>query len=107
MSGVGGIGGAAGIDRVLALRAQILERNEALARAAQTGPASTAAAPAQAGATSFADTLGDALKSVNRAQNDSSAAWDWPSSPRSWSSRSSADGCICSPARAAIWSPAS
>lgn len=72
MSGVNGIGGAAGIDRVLALRAQILERNEALARAAQTGPASGATNATEAKPTSFADTLGDALKSVNQAQAQSS-----------------------------------
>jgi flagellar hook-basal body complex protein FliE len=72
MSGINGIGGTGGIDRVLALRAQILERNEALARAAQTGPASGPTGSSEAKPTSFADTLGDALKSVNRAQNESS-----------------------------------
>ena len=67
MSGVGGIGGASGIDRVMALRSQILERNAALSRAADTGAVS---APTQAKPTSFADTLSDALKSVNEGQND-------------------------------------
>ena len=66
MSGVGGVGGAMGIDRVMALRSQILERNAALSRAAETG---SAAAPAPARPTSFADTLSDALKSVNEDQN--------------------------------------
>lgn len=58
-------GGAMGIDRVMALRSQILERNQALARAAADAPASatTAAKP-----TSFADTMSDALKSVNQSQ---------------------------------------
>ena len=65
MSGVGPIGGAAGIDRVMALRAQILERNEALARTAQAGPAAPAT---EAGGASFADTFGEALKSVNETQ---------------------------------------
>ena len=37
MSGVAGIGG---VDRVMALRAQILERNAALSRAAAPAPAS-------------------------------------------------------------------
>lgn len=60
-------GGALGVDRVLALRAQILERNAALSRAGQAGPV---AAPADARPTSFADTLSGALKSVNEGQND-------------------------------------
>ena len=57
-------GGAMGIDRVMALRSQILERNQALARAADT--ANTSAADTKP--TSFAATLSDALKSVNETQ---------------------------------------
>ena len=64
MSGIEGVGG---IDRVMALRAQILERNAALSRTAQTGPA-TPAAPT--GPASFADTLQGALKAVNDGQNE-------------------------------------
>ena len=60
---IGG-GGAMGVDRVMALRAQILERNQALARAGATGgSAATEAKP-----TSFAATMEDALKSVNQGQ---------------------------------------
>lgn len=68
MSGVGGIGG---VDRVMALRAQILERNAALSKAS----ASAAAAPTQAAAepTSFASTFDQALKSVSETQNKASA----------------------------------
>ena len=65
MNAVGGIGGLAGIDRVMALRQQILERNEALQRATQNpGAMAPDAIGAPAGPTAFAD----ALKSVNRAQ---------------------------------------
>ena len=65
------VSGAMGIDRVMQLRAQILERNEALARAAQTA---SAPAPAAAGQpASFADTLSQALKSVNDGQNQAGA----------------------------------
>ena len=40
MSGIGGVGGGAmGIDRVMQLRQQILERNEALSRANTVAPA--------------------------------------------------------------------
>ena len=62
MSGVGGVGG---VDRVMALRAQILERNAALSRAnatvavAESAPASGAQ---QAG--SFAATMESATLQV-------------------------------------------
>lgn len=64
IDGLGG-GGAIGVDRVLALRAQILERNQALSRA---GDISGAAAAPAARPASFASTLEDALKSVNQGQ---------------------------------------
>ena len=68
------IGGAMGIDRVMQLRAQILERNEALARASQSGnTAAPTAGSSTTGATSFADTLNTALKSVNEGQNQANA----------------------------------
>ena len=74
MSSINGVGGAqigamGGVDRVMALRAQILERNAALARTAQSGPA---AAPAETKPTSFADTLSSALKSINEGQTEAS-----------------------------------
>jgi len=73
MSGVGGPnaigGGAMSVDRVMQLRAQILERNAALSRASQA----PAAAPAENKPASFADTLQDALKSVNDGQQQASA----------------------------------
>ncbi|MGY2734470.1 flagellar hook-basal body complex protein FliE [Sphingomonas sp. UYP23] len=65
---IGG-GGAMGVDRVMALRAQILERNQALARAGTSGPAAPAA---EAKPTSFASTMEDALKSVNQGQVEAS-----------------------------------
>jgi flagellar hook-basal body complex protein FliE len=69
MSGVSGVGGAMGVDRVMALRAQILERNSALARAnvASGVGATTGAQPA--GPASFSDSLTQALNSVNDSQN--------------------------------------
>lgn len=77
MSGVGGpgsVGGAMGIDRVMALRAEILERNAALKRTQDLVPAPGAdlAAPKPA-ASSFADTMAGALRDVNSAQANSSA----------------------------------
>jgi len=68
MSGVAGVGGGAmSVDRVMQLRAQILERNAALSRTSQA-PAATEAKPA-----SFADSLQDALNSVNDGQQQASA----------------------------------
>src|SRR3954469_14187177 len=60
-------GGAMGVDRVMALGSQILERNAALSRAQQS-PATEGAKPA-----SFASTMESALKSVNEAQQNAGA----------------------------------
>lgn len=72
MSGVGGVGGAMGVDRVMQLRAQILERNQALSKANAQVAAAPAPAAEPAKPASFADTLGDALKGVNAQQNKAS-----------------------------------
>ena len=69
MSGVGGIGGAMSVDRIMAMRSQILERNQALSRANATAGAG---APTEAKPTSFAATLDNALKGVNETQNQAS-----------------------------------
>jgi flagellar hook-basal body complex protein FliE len=70
---ISGVGGAGGIDRVMQLRAQILERNEALQRAT-SGAAAPATTPIgqPAGPASFADTLESALQQVNGAQSRAS-----------------------------------
>ncbi|MGN6622134.1 MAG: flagellar hook-basal body complex protein FliE [Sphingomonas sp.] len=78
MSGVGGIGGMGAVDRVMALRAQILEQNQALQRANAT-PAGAPSGIGGAGAAkpaSFADTMEQALKSVNEGQNQASQLSD-------------------------------
>jgi flagellar hook-basal body complex protein FliE len=68
MSGVNGIGGAMSVDRVMALRAQILERNSALARANDV-PAGAVSGASEAKPSSFAATLEGALKDVNKSQS--------------------------------------
>jgi flagellar hook-basal body complex protein FliE len=73
MSGVGGVGGAMGIDRVMALRSQILERNAALARANNTPPATGGAELADVKPNSFASTLENVLKDVNQSQHQAGA----------------------------------
>ena len=71
MSGVAGIGG---VDRVMALRAQILERNAALSRAnASAGASAPEPVGASTGATSFADTMQSAIGKVNETQQKASA----------------------------------
>lgn len=70
MSAIGPVGGGMSVDRVMQMRAQILERNQALSRANQAAGAS---APTEAKPTSFADTMTDALKDVNAGQQQASA----------------------------------
>jgi flagellar hook-basal body complex protein FliE len=71
MSAIGGVGG---IDRVMALRSQILERNAALSRAnASAASAAPAPATSASGGTSFADTMSSALQQVNAGQQKASA----------------------------------
>jgi flagellar hook-basal body complex protein FliE len=79
MSGVGGVGGAMSVDRVMQLRSQILERNQALSRANDAPASGAATGIADAKPTSFAATLENALKDVNQSQNaagDLSAAYE-------------------------------
>jgi flagellar hook-basal body complex protein FliE len=68
MSAIGGVGG---IDRVMQLRAQILERNQALAKANATGGSAPTGGAQQAA--SFGDTLETALAKVNDGQQKASA----------------------------------
>ena len=77
MSGINGVGAPMGVDRVMALRAQILERNQALQRANTSVGAP--AAVTEAKPTSFTSAMEDALKSVNQNQqqaNDLSASYE-------------------------------
>lgn len=77
MSGIGGVGAPMGVDRVMALRAQILERNQALQRANTSVGAP--AAVTESKPTSFTSAMEDALKSVNQNQqqaNDLSASYE-------------------------------
>ena len=79
MSGINGVGGAMGVDRVMALRAQILERNAALSRANAANAAGAPSAVQPAGPANFSDSLTQALNSVNDSQNrasDISAAYE-------------------------------
>jgi flagellar hook-basal body complex protein FliE len=76
MSGVNGVGGAMSIDRIMEMRSQILERNQALARANASASATTpsigTATAAPSGTASFGDALNSALQNVNQSQNNAS-----------------------------------
>ncbi|RDE05895.1 flagellar hook-basal body complex protein FliE [Sphingomonas aracearum] len=72
VSAVGG--GGMGIDRILQMRQQILERNEALSRAsANPAPVSAPQGTGQAQPTSFAASLEQALQGVNAQQTKAGA----------------------------------
>ena len=73
MSGISGIGGrASGIQDIMALRQQIMERSQLLQQV--KAPETTASASAASGpAGSFTESLKGALDSVNAAQQKSSA----------------------------------
>ena len=66
-----GIGAQSGLNQVIALRQQILERNEAL-RDLREGAAAAAPAAGGASASGFAETLSNAVQEVNAAQRRSS-----------------------------------
>lgn len=66
------ISGMSGVDRVMAIRAQILERNAALSRAS-AGGAAPAATSDEASPASFTATFEQAVKSVNDTQNRASS----------------------------------
>jgi flagellar hook-basal body complex protein FliE len=66
------IGATGGIDRVMALRAQILERNAAL-RQASAAPAPAAPTGGAGQAASFADAMEGALSRVNAGQQRAAA----------------------------------
>ena len=70
------ISSISGADRVMAIRAQILERNAALQKAAQVGGSAAPATNGTAGGAgnSFAATLETALKQVNASQNAATQA---------------------------------
>lgn len=74
MSGVGGIGTGGGIQQILALRQQILDRSQLLQQlhAPASGTASPAAPDATPGS-GFSDALKDALGSVSAAQGRAEA----------------------------------
>ncbi|MBC2652138.1 flagellar hook-basal body complex protein FliE [Novosphingobium flavum] len=74
MSGVSGIGGAGGLQQILAMRQQIIDRSNLLQQVKDAAPASQAATqPAEAQGDSFAGALKNALDSVSATQQKASA----------------------------------
>ncbi|WP_052134584.1 flagellar hook-basal body complex protein FliE [Sphingomonas sp. 37zxx] len=77
VNGIGGSGsGAMSVDRIMAMRAQILEKNQALSRANQEVAVPATEPPKPTG---FSSTLEDMLGQVNQAQSQAgklSAAYE-------------------------------
>lgn len=76
MNGVSGIGGG-GIQQILAMRQQILDRSQLLKDVHQASQAGTPQSPTQGGG--FGEALGDALNKVSATQgraDDLSAAYE-------------------------------
>jgi flagellar hook-basal body complex protein FliE len=67
MNGISGIGNAGGVQQILALRQQLVERNELLQQLQAAKPA-TAAVPAADTTGGFGDALKSALDGVNASQ---------------------------------------
>jgi len=74
MSSIGGVGGI-DANRILAMRAQIVERNQALSKAADVGaPGAVETSTSKATGGGFGDALKDALKAVNSTQQEAGNA---------------------------------
>ena len=74
MSGISGIGGrASGIQDIMALRQQIMERSQLLQQVKTPDAAGAAAPTSGIAGGSFTDTLKGELESVNATQQKSSA----------------------------------
>ena len=68
MSGIGGIGGGGGINQILAMRQQILDRSQLLQEVHTASTQDTAPAPAVGNGSGFTDALKTALDGVSQSQ---------------------------------------
>jgi flagellar hook-basal body complex protein FliE len=69
MTGVGGLSGASGVQSIIALRQQIIDRSQALQQV-HTAPQAPEAASGNGPAGGFADALKSALDGVNSTQQN-------------------------------------
>jgi len=81
MSGISGVGGAGGLQQILAMRQQIIDRSNLLQQVKDAAPVSQTAGsqPAQSQGDGFAGALKNALDGVNATQqkaSDLSAAYE-------------------------------
>jgi len=79
MNGVRGIGGAGSVEQIIALRQQIIDRNQVLQQLHETrsaGGSATVEAPQQPTGGGFAETLRGALDGVNASQSRASQLTD-------------------------------
>jgi len=69
VSGVSGIGSGAGLNEIMALRQQIIDRSQVLQQV-RTGDTSATAGPTQGAGSSFTGALKSALDQVNQTQSN-------------------------------------
>jgi flagellar hook-basal body complex protein FliE len=72
MSSISGIGGGAGVHEIMALRQQIIDKNQVLQQV-HTGDAASGASQADAASGSFTGALKTALDTVNQTQTHAEA----------------------------------
>jgi len=72
-AGIGGAGGAAGIQQIIALRQQIIDRSQLLQQVRTPQPGAEAPAEANGPAGGFTDALKSALDQVNQSQTQADA----------------------------------
>jgi len=73
MSGISGIGGGAGVNEIMALRQQIIDKNQVLQHVRTGEPASGAGQTDAVTGSSFTGALKTALDNVNQTQNNADA----------------------------------
>ena len=73
MSGISGIGGAAGVQDIMSLRSRILEQQQFIRQLDQSGVSAPEATKAEAPSSDFASTLKESIQSVNESQQRAAA----------------------------------
>ena len=73
MSGISGIGGAAGVQDIMSLRSRILEQQQFIRQLDQSGATAPGATKAETPSSDFASTLKESIQSVNESQQRAAA----------------------------------
>lgn len=73
MSGISGIGGAAGVQDIMSLRSRILEQQQFIRQLDQSGASASETIRTEAPQNDFASTLKESIQSVNESQQRAAA----------------------------------